>query len=526
MRRHVLIFVSLTLLLLAVSHPAAADDLLTYQGRLTNANGAIVPNANYGITFRLYSAMTGGTLLWSDQFTSVPTINGLFSVVLGSQATLDLGALADSSLYLEIQIYPSEPMTPRTLLTPAPRAAVASKLMGDVQTSNGAMIIRNDAGDSSLVLSRTPQHIAIQLFDPQPDPAGRAVLDIASDLSRGATISLFDPDPDPPARTLQLKSGVNTGSVIQMFDELADSSSTPRLELSSASSGASLKVFDPQPEPPGKLFELLGSSEDGPSLTFFDHGSEVMGVEPSPFNGGFSFAFFDPQQLSSTKMFEVATSYASSKSSRLSMYTVPVGGANQEILTMSGTGSAAELRMGLGAPSGATESLALLKSDATASIMSLTGPGGGPIAAPPVYMIANSSTARVGIGTNAPSEALHVIGNIVYTGTSGAVSDEEFKRDIEPIDDALDIVTQLSGVRYHWRTDEYPEYKFDSAQQIGVVAQQVKPLVPEVVMEQSDGHYAVDYSKLTPLLIEAVKELRAENQQLRQRLDRLEKQKH
>ncbi len=59
-------------------------------------------------------------------------------------------------------------------------------------------------------------------------------------------------------------------------------------------------------------------------------------------------------------------------------------------------------------------------------------------------------------------------------------------------------------------------------QQVGFIAQEVREVMPEVVQEHSDGTLSLDYGRLTPLLVEAIKELRAENELLKKRLDRLE----
>ena len=72
------------------------------------------------------------------------------------------------------------------------------------------------------------------------------------------------------------------------------------------------------------------------------------------------------------------------------------------------------------------------------------------------------------------------------------------------------MVSKLRGVRFDWRHDEYPEQKFSDGRQLGFIAQEVKEIFPEVIMQDDDGYYSVDYAKLTPVLVEAVKELKAE----------------
>lgn len=118
---------------------------------------------------------------------------------------------------------------------------------------------------------------------------------------------------------------------------------------------------------------------------------------------------------------------------------------------------------------------------------------------------------NVGIGTTTPGVNfnLHVIGNIAYTGNIYDVSDIRLKENITPLDNALAKVSAINGIYFN-NKEEPPENR-----EVGVIAQEVKKVLPEVVSEDSEGFKSVDYSKFTPLLIEAVKELKAENERLR-----------
>lgn len=141
----------------------------------------------------------------------------------------------------------------------------------------------------------------------------------------------------------------------------------------------------------------------------------------------------------------------------------------------------------------------------------------------------NDVTNRVGIGTTSPTEALHVVGDACVTGTVGACSDRRYKTDIEPINDALSLIERLRGVHFNWRRDEYPDYKFSEKPQIGFIAQEIADIIPEVVTQGDDGYYWVDYGRLTPVIVEAIKvqarlinEKEEELKEVRQRLERLE----
>mgnify|MGYP003133016037 CR=1 FL=1 len=106
-------------------------------------------------------------------------------------------------------------------------------------------------------------------------------------------------------------------------------------------------------------------------------------------------------------------------------------------------------------------------------------------------------------------------GAATFNNDVTAFSDERLKEDIQPITGGLEKVMQLQGVTYK-RNDVK-----DAKTQIGVIAQQVEPILPEVVLTAEDemGTKSVDYAKMTAVLIEAVKELKQEVTQLKQQIN-------
>jgi len=91
-------------------------------------------------------------------------------------------------------------------------------------------------------------------------------------------------------------------------------------------------------------------------------------------------------------------------------------------------------------------------------------------------------------------------GNFTATGNVTAYSDQRLKNDIKTIEDALDKVRKLRGVSYVNANTNEPS--------IGVIAQEVKEVIPEVVQDNG-GLLSVAYGNLVGVLIEAVKELSA-----------------
>jgi len=124
---------------------------------------------------------------------------------------------------------------------------------------------------------------------------------------------------------------------------------------------------------------------------------------------------------------------------------------------------------------------------------------------------------NVGIGTTSPSRKLFVNGQAGGTSAWFNDSDARLKKDVVTIDGALEKVGKLRGVQFQWKdTQHHAEGK-----QIGFIAQETVGVVPEVVDIQ-DGNYAMQYAPLTALLVEAVKDLKKENDLLKQRLAALE----
>jgi hypothetical protein len=120
---------------------------------------------------------------------------------------------------------------------------------------------------------------------------------------------------------------------------------------------------------------------------------------------------------------------------------------------------------------------------------------------------------NIGIGTTAPTQLLTVAnGTSVGTYTTAGwvhTSDARLKTNVTPITSSLDKVMQIQGVNFDWK--EAPEEQ----RQIGFLAQDLQKILPEAVVVDSEGAYGVAYGNLTPLLVEAVKELKAENDELK-----------
>lgn len=129
-------------------------------------------------------------------------------------------------------------------------------------------------------------------------------------------------------------------------------------------------------------------------------------------------------------------------------------------------------------------------------------------------LILLSGSGRVGIGTTSPANMFEVAaGGTTLADAWTTRSSRRFKTNIQPLEGALEKIEQLQGVSY--------QRKGDGKHEIGVIAEDVAQVVPEVVSRDPETKevQGVDYARLAALLIEAVKSQQAEIEQLRARVE-------
>jgi hypothetical protein len=197
--------------------------------------------------------------------------------------------------------------------------------------------------------------------------------------------------------------------------------------------------------------------------------------------------------------------------------------------------------------------------------------GGGNVVYHPLLIDASKlliANAKVGIGVSPDytlTYELDVNGIIAVNGDVVHSSDRRFKKNITTIAGAMDKVRQLSGVTYDWRKDEFPHRKFPDGNCIGVIAQevsiptpptlpctaspsyarahrtawpckfrsialysfisfaivQVEKVAPSLVVTDKEGYKSVTYAKMTPLLLQALKEQDSEITDLKSQLTQM-----
>ncbi|MHC1703135.1 MAG: tail fiber domain-containing protein [Tenuifilaceae bacterium] len=159
-----------------------------------------------------------------------------------------------------------------------------------------------------------------------------------------------------------------------------------------------------------------------------------------------------------------------------------------------------------------------------------------------VYGEATGANYRYGVYGTATavtgSWAGYFSGNMYYTGSLTSTSDEKLKKNIQPVLGALKKILSLNGVTYEWKsedelasllrarhidskneTKDIPAFNFSNGVQYGIIAQDLEKIIPELVQTDPDGLKSVDYIKLIPVLIEAIKEQQKQYQLLKEEFE-------
>ena len=122
---------------------------------------------------------------------------------------------------------------------------------------------------------------------------------------------------------------------------------------------------------------------------------------------------------------------------------------------------------------------------------------------------------------------LQVNGDIIANSIAGP-SDIRYKKNIRPVENALDKVKSLSGVYFNWDQEAFPTKEFSDKTELGFIAQEVEKVLPEVVTKDktSEEYRSVKYDKIVALLVEAIKEQQKQIDSLTIKVNKLNKLKN
>ena len=102
-----------------------------------------------------------------------------------------------------------------------------------------------------------------------------------------------------------------------------------------------------------------------------------------------------------------------------------------------------------------------------------------------------------------------------------ATSDRRLKCNIKPIENALCKVIGVTGNTFDWKEltkEETQTIHGNTGRDVGVIAQEIEEILPEAVTTRDSGYKAVNYEKIVPLLIEAIKEQQKQIDELKSKI--------
>lgn len=516
----VFICVSSCLYVNEVSAAVGINKQMPFHGTLADKKGKAL-SGTYPMRFRVYDVATGGSALWDTSYT-VSVTNGSFSVLLGSGAGNELTIdFAHDEYYLGVTVGVDSEMTPRERLGASPYAFNADMLDGyhasDFVRANTAISIDTESASSLLTITQRGLGDILTLLDESEasvfsvDRIGRvsaAYIDIAdglmvqpgSELQLGGengtsflqddtrNVQLVSRDPDgvvnfTTAGSLWLTANgadtgspylrLNEGGSIELMNQMASGDESHYLELNFYDgvkfTGLGTNTFE------NSSVEVLNNN----ALRFGSHADNGSGNE----YGGIS----------------------------LSVYPEDVD-LGPGVLFLEPWGSATEN----GSVDIATPGSLSLNTD------SMSGPGMSFNASSGDVVLSTPDAALNTFTVNAVLQLPGLAGSVALeTDENGNViaapSDERLKENVRTIDNALDTVLNLRGVRYEWKEKE----RFGTQTEVGFIAQELQTELPEVVRDANE-YYSVKTGNVVAVVIEAIKELYVRVEEYFVRTERLE----
>ena len=523
----------LVVVLVPTTASAAVPDFVTYSGRLTDGTGW-GESTTLGLTLSVWDAETDGTELWTNTFDAVPVEDGYFNVSLGmgtqpgTEEPLSVVATftANGPVWLSLAVGADETLSPRQAVGATPYTAHCENAervsMLDLAALDDRYILEQQGTDLYIDEAGDTMSGSLSL------PANGLTVGADQLTTKNGNVGIGHSSPGSPlhvvGRTHIQTSGTSEadGFSVGTNPDGGQFGHQGRLKL----------WYDFDPGSPAKPFGYIDVKTGGIAA----HHSRLL-LLPSGGSVGIG-------TTETTNTLDVA-GIGRFRDGVLAGSNSDVNGSRHAAFQSSlGWFSTVVDGLVLRACTGETDFLSFR--DETNTIEEF-------------YVRHNNTTdntadvyvsGRLGVGETSLAYDLYVDGplyaNSINAGSCPACSsDSRIKRNIHPIQDALDKVLALTGVSFEFDGSDYPEMDLPEGPQIGLIAQEVEEVLPEVVMSPpDDGLKSVKYANLVAVLIEAVKEqqgqidtlheeidtlheenitLHEENDELRTRLDRLER---
>ncbi|SVD48095.1 uncharacterized protein METZ01_LOCUS400949, partial [marine metagenome] len=140
-----------------------------------------------------------------------------------------------------------------------------------------------------------------------------------------------------------------------------------------------------------------------------------------------------------------------------------------------------------------------------------------------------AESQQIGVAANLDlmtftSAGVAFTGNITTDLALVVTSDARYKKNITPVSDAQEKLSELNPVNYEMRRNEFSSKGFNDKKQWGFIAQEVEKIMPELIHADKDGYRSMNYTGIIPLLTKAVQEQQTEMEKQQKEIDELKAQ--
>jgi hypothetical protein len=561
---HLSRFATLALLIAAASFPilaqqsmttnAVVPNLVNFSGMLTAVKGKPLTGI-VGVTFHLYQDQHGGAPLWLETQYVQPDATGRYSVMLGSTSSQGLPSslfVSGEARWLGVQAQGQEEQ-PRVMLLSVPYAmkAVDAQTIGGLPpsafvlaapaTANAASVTPATSSDVTTTggtVDKIPMFTtATKIQNSILSQTGTTAINVGGNLNLPATgrfelgskLFAFGSYGNGNA-FLGFAGNTTTTGTSNTADGTVALFSNTTGSYNTADGNAALFANTAGSDNTATGYYALALNTTGGGNAAFGYqalafnttngGNAAFGYQALYSNTqGYTLDAFGYQALYSNN-----TGYQNDAFGKQALYSNNTGNRNAafgDFALFSNTTGGSNTGVGdnaLYTTTGSDNTCIGTFCTATGDVQNATAIGAHAVVGQSNSLVLGGTgdhAVKVGIGTTTPSNIL-----TIGRGTGHPVSDSwetyssrRWKTNIHPLQNALSKVEQLRGVSY--------DLKDSGKHEIGVIAEEVGEVVPEVVSYEKDGKDAtgVDYSRLTALLIEATKEqqalIRKQQQQIR-----------
>ncbi len=494
------LFFAVVMLLTGIttSH-SQVPQLINYQGILTEPATGNPLSGTFSMVFSIYSVPTGGTALFAET-QSVTATNGLFNVLLGNVTPLPFTVFSGGDRFLGIKVGNDAEMTPRKRMVSVGYSFMsdnADKVDGfSASATPTANRLFPLGADAKFPLSVLPPGLPTGPHASTHNAGGADPITVTTALIADGAVT-----------SAKIRNGAVTN------EKIADGAVIP---------GKLALPFFASVSRNTDLFSLTNTGTGRAGLFEINNPSSVVSALRGATDGGGAAVSGSTTGTGIAAFFEINNTRNTNPT--LDLETNGSGAAL--LATNAGTGRAAILEINnalntrevLNAKTIGTGHAGIFEitnsNNSNNALQAITnGTGSALFASTTGSGFAGDFRGRVvvsgnvGIGVNNPTNILTVERN----STTDPIADRwteyssrRWKTNIEPLAEALDKVQHLRGVSYDW--------KADGKHDIGLIAEEVGEVMPEVVEYEENGKdaKAVNYARLVAVLIEAIKEQQKE----------------